>query len=500
MGMFEVDPKGLRKLLAGRDYGFIINELAQNAFDEEGVTELTIEIRPVDGKRQVRVLVADDSPNGFRRLSDAWTLFAESYKKGNPLQRGRFDLGEKLVISLCKQAEIVSTTGGVRFENNKRSTLRRKRERGTLVSLTVPATKAQQDEMEAAVQRLIAPKSIRVMFNGNPVNRQHPLRTFNAALPTVNVDEEGQLRPSRRQTDVKVYEANGSGAWLYEMGIPVVSIKATWTLDVQQKVPLNMDRDNVSPAFLRKLYAHTLNAMAEALPEEDAASDWVVQGTSAKEIEAEAFSAVLDKSMGKDRVIYDPSDPEANMKAASKGHTVVRGNQLSQGQRDNIRRMRNDGHDPLRPAGRVFPSPKPYSDDPDAPPVEVIPPSKYTERQKKVVAMAKHLFDQIIGEEVGTRNGKLYVRIVNTSNAFAAAFGGGTLDLNVRRLGHSFFDGTDQYALERVLRILIHEFAHHYSGNHLASEYHDALTNLGVRLSTRVKRGVYRRYGYVLNG
>ena len=34
MGMFEVDPKGLRKLLAGRDYGFTINELAQNAFDE----------------------------------------------------------------------------------------------------------------------------------------------------------------------------------------------------------------------------------------------------------------------------------------------------------------------------------------------------------------------------------------------------------------------------------------------------------------------------------
>ena len=393
MGMFEVDPKGLRKLLAGRDYGFIINELAQNAFDEEGVTDLTIEVRPIEGKRQVQVMVSDNSPNGFRRLSDAWTLFAESYKKGNPLQRGRFDLGEKLVISLCKRAEIVTTTGAVRFENNKRTTLRRKRDQGTLVSLWVPATKGQHEEMLTAAHRLIPPAGVEVSLNGTVVQAPEPIRVFTATLPTVNVDEEGQLRPSSRQAEVKVYASNGEGSWLYEMGIPVVQIEATWTLDVQQKVPLNMDRDNVSPAFIRKLYAHTLNEMAEDLPKEDAAKAWVVEGTGAKEIDSEAFAAVLDKSMGEDRVIYDPSDPEANMRAVSNGHTLVRGNQLSQGQRDNMRRFRSEGNDPLPPAGRLFPTSKPYSTDPDAEPVDVISPNKYTERQKKVVSMAKYLFD-----------------------------------------------------------------------------------------------------------
>lgn len=499
MGMFEVDPKGLRKLLAGRDYGFVINELAQNAFDEEGVTELAIEVRPVEGKRQVQVLVSDNSPNGFRRLSDAWTLFAESYKKGNPLQRGRFDLGEKLVISLCKRAEIVTTTGAVRFENNKRSTLRRKREQGTLVSLWIPATKAQHEELLRAAHRLIPPAGVTVTLNGVNLHTTLPIRTFKAKLPTVNVDEEGQLRPSERIAEVQVYEAvqswdNGQ-AWLYEMGIPVVPIKATWTLDVQQKIPLNMDRDNVTPSFRRKLYAHTLNAMAQELPKEDAAKPWVVEGTGAKEIEPETMSTVFDKSMGEKRVIYDPSDPEANMKAVSKGHTLVRGNQLSEGQRQNMRRFREAGHDPLPPAGRLFPSPKPYGDDPNGPPVEVIPPSKYTERQKEVVAMAKDIFGQIVTEAVG----ELSVRIVNTTNSFVACFGSGRMDLNVKRLGHSFFDGTDQKALERVLRIFVHEFAHHYSGNHLAEAYHDGLTRLGVRLSTRVERGVYRRYGYQLS-
>ena len=325
-----------------------------------------------------------------------------------------------------------------------------------------------------------------------------PVKTFKATLPTVNVDENAQLRRSNRIASVDVHEANGSGAWLYEMGIPVVPIKATWTLDVQQKVPLNMDRDNVSPAFLRKLFAHTLNAMADQLPKADAASDWVVTGTSAPEIKPEAFSAVMDRSIGEKRTIFDPSDREANQKAMSEGFTVVKGNQLSEGQRENIRRFRDAGHDPVRPSGRVFPTAKPYSDNPDAPPVEVVPQSKWTDRQKNVVRLAKHVFDEIVGAEVGTRTGKLDVRIVNTTNAFSAAYGSGTLDLNVRRLGHSFFDTTDQSGLVRVLDLLIHEFGHHYCGNHLDGAYYRALTALGARLAVSVPLRKYRTYGYTV--
>ena len=495
MGMFEVDPKGLRKLLAGRNHGLIINELAQNAFDEEGVTDLQIEIRPVPGKRQTQVMVSDNSPGGFSTLSDAWTLFAESYKKGNPLQRGRFDLGEKLVIALCKRAEIVTTTGAVRFENNKRTTLRRKRDVGTMVSLWIPTTIEQAQQLEDAVHMLRPPEGITITLNGERLSTDQPVETFNATLPTVNADDEGVLRPSARKTDVKVYEANGSGAWLYEMGIPVVQIQATWTLDVQQKVPLNLNRDNVSPAFLRKLYAHTLNSMADALPKEDAGADWVVQGTSAKEIEPEALSSVFDKSMGTKRVMFDPSDPEANMEAVSRGHTLVRGNQLSQGQRDNIRRMRKDGNDPLRPSGRMFPTPKPYSDDLFAPPADIIPPSKWTERQKKVVDMARFLFEEVVGD------GSLSVTIVNTSNGFLAAYSkrglsGGRLDLNVKKLGHRWFDDTSNGGLERVLDTILHEFGHHYSGNHLSMEYCNGLTRIGARLAVRVSPRKYRKYGY----
>jgi hypothetical protein len=43
-------------------------------------------------------------PGRVRDLSHAFTLFAESVKKGDAEKRGRFNLGEKLVLALCDEA------------------------------------------------------------------------------------------------------------------------------------------------------------------------------------------------------------------------------------------------------------------------------------------------------------------------------------------------------------------------------------------------------------
>jgi hypothetical protein len=40
----------------------------------------------------------------------------------------------------------------------------------------------------------------------------------------------------------------------------------------------------------------------------------------------------------------------------------------------------------------------------------------------------------------------------------------------------------EQGVTEEVDRLLIHEFGHQYSGDHLSEEYHDALCLLGARL------------------
>ena len=73
----------------------------------------------------------------------------------------------------------------------------------------------------------------------------------------------------------------------------------------------------------------------------------------------------------------------------------------------------------------------------------------------------------------------LTVSVVHTTNNFGACYGGGRLDFNLLRLGHKWFE---QGASEEVDRLLIHEFGHQYSGDHLSEEYHEALCLLGARM------------------
>src|ERR1039458_2432774 len=102
---FEVDKAGLAKLMAGRFKAFVLYELLQNAWDQN-VTRVDVTVTAAQGVRAALITVTDDDPDGFADLRDAYTLFAESRKKGNAAQRGRFNLGEKLVLALAKSAWI----------------------------------------------------------------------------------------------------------------------------------------------------------------------------------------------------------------------------------------------------------------------------------------------------------------------------------------------------------------------------------------------------------
>jgi hypothetical protein len=98
----DVDMDGLRKILERRGKELAVYELVQNAWDEN-VTKVEVTItRPENGRSEL--VVTDDSPEGFRDLTDSYTMFAESYKKADPDKRGAFNLGEKYVLALCDEA------------------------------------------------------------------------------------------------------------------------------------------------------------------------------------------------------------------------------------------------------------------------------------------------------------------------------------------------------------------------------------------------------------
>ena len=100
------------------------------------------------------------------------------------------------------------------------------------------------------------------------------------------------------------------------MGIPVVTTGDRFHVDIQQKVPLNMDRDNVTPSYLRKVRTAVLNHTHEMLSEEEASANWVSVALADKNVEPEAVKTVVTSRFGKGAVAFDPRDHEANHRAS----------------------------------------------------------------------------------------------------------------------------------------------------------------------------------------
>jgi hypothetical protein len=250
------------------------------------------------------------------------------------------------------------------------------------------------------------------------------------------------------------------------MGLPVVETGDRWHVSVGQKVPLNRDRDNVKPAYLQAVRVAVLNAAYDLLTtEEDATARWCKLAGSDPRCSDEAIKHLVRLRFGEKVAAPDPSDVEAMKRFQSEGGTIVVG--LSKGEWANVRRS-----GAVLPAGRICPTAKPYSAGPNAEGVTIIPEEKWTEGMKNIVGYARFLARELMQVS-------LTVSMVHTTNAFAACYGAGRLDFNVLRLGYRWFE---QGATENVDRLLIHEFGHQYSGDHLSGDYHEALCRLGAGL------------------
>jgi len=196
-GWFEVDRDGLRDLVAGRDYGFVANELLQNAFDEE-VSHVAIAVSEIE-RGKIFVVVTDNSAAGFSRLDHAWTLFAPSKKKSDATKRGRFNLGEKYVLAIATSAVIETTTGRVSFSETGRRSFypEKKTTSGSIVSVEIPVTPEQREEIVAAIRRILVPENVRLVFDNaregtTIVPGRKPIATATKTLSTVLAGADGK--------------------------------------------------------------------------------------------------------------------------------------------------------------------------------------------------------------------------------------------------------------------------------------------------------------------
>lgn len=471
---FEVDKKGMAMVFARKGKAFVITELWQNAVDEN-TAQVDMTLEPL-GNGKYRMAVEDDSPEGFADLAHAYTLFAESAKKSDPTKRGRFNLGEKLVIAMCEESSVQTTKGTVVFTENGRRHLTKKRKAGSLFTGTLRLTESEAKDIERAVHSLISPPGVTTTFNMEKVQERKPIRTFEAKLRTEISDEDGRLKPTTRKTKVEIYEAlKGETPAIYEMGIPVVETGDRFHVNIGQKIPLNTDRDNVPPGFLRDVRVEVLNHVYDLLKPADHKAAWVTNAMEDERCDPEAVSAAFKGRFGEKAVIFDPNDPEANKIAMEQGYSVVPGGALPKAAWKQVK-----GAEVALPAGQVTPSPNPNEDDAD---IEVMDPDHYPEVVEQVVTFAKRLGAHLLHADVK-------VRVANDPTwAFNATYGprkkgaAGLLTLNLGRLGYKWFEGD----VEPILDLLIHEYGHHYCSDHLDHKYLHALSALGAR-STMLAR------------
>lgn len=466
---FEVDRDGLRKLLRRRGMAFVVHELVQNCWDSNAKI-VEVELLPIPGKPYCRLRVEDDDPDGFKNLRHAYVLFAESEKKGDPGKRGRFNLGEKLVIAACEESEIWTTKGRVTFDREGRAWSNSSascRERGTIFSATIRMTREEMSEVSVAVRRLLPPKGVATTFNGERLVDREPLTWIEATLPTEIADEEGYLRRTTRKTIVNVYEKReGEPSMLYEMGIPVVETEDPWSIEVTQKIPLNSDRDGVTPAYHRELRVAVVNAVHAQLSAEQAASPAVQDALSDSRIESSAVKSILTKQFGEKRAVFDMQDREANAHAFNEGFAVIPGSAFTKEQWSQIRRA-----EAAPPAGRLFPSPKFYSEGGE--PAQFVAEEDWTSGMTNIADYAEALGQKLIKRCIRVRFEK-----GRMTAPFAANYGGATLTFNLDRLGKAWFDCGPR---EAVNDLLIHELSHEF-GSHLTEEFDHALSRLGAKM------------------
>lgn len=471
---FQVDRRGLAKLIERRDVwlGAVVLELYQNAVDNDHVRRVDIDVEAVPGRPLVVVRVTDDHPEGFAELASAWTLFADSERKADPTKRGRFCLGEKLVAAVAVDMLIETTKGTVHFGEAGRTVNHRpRRDAGSRVTVTLRATRSEIGLMDDVVGRVLAPEGVTVTYRGEELAHRIPVTTFQCALPTEVSDTEGVLRRRVRETTVRAYERRGDEAWLYELGIPIVALPDDrFDLDVGQKVPVTMERDNVPESYLRTLRVHAANALTDRIGASDAHSPWVRDALADSRASDAMVAAAITARFGPKVASYDVRDQESNKAAVSMGYTVVKGGQLSAAEWESVRRA-----GVLQPAGKVAPTRRTTYDVGAI--CEILAPSDWTPGMRVVA-----LYTQLLAVEFGI--GAVTVDIVSDPAGGYSAMYSRTdkvVTFNVASLGPDWFARAVPSMDEAHDDLILHELGH-AEGGHLDASYHAALTRFGAKL------------------
>ncbi|MCP9808711.1 hypothetical protein KBY58_04605 [Cyanobium sp. HWJ4-Hawea] len=144
------------------------------------------------------------------------------------------------------------------------------------------------------------PAGVELEVNGSLISGRSITHMINTSLSTEVYDPGSQSwkKPSRRTAIHLVPAAGDEQPTIYEMGIPVAALdwSVPYHCDIQQRVPMNPNRDAVASGYPLKLHVACLPTL---IGEMDAASikdDWV--GTAGRRCDTAVQQQILTRAFG----------------------------------------------------------------------------------------------------------------------------------------------------------------------------------------------------------
>lgn len=443
-----VDEDGLRK---NSSLAKAISELAQNGIDTDA-TLVTIDITP-DGKGKGRVIVVDNDPVGFVRLSDAYTLLAPSTKAGDDTKAGVFNVGEKEFLSFAVEGRIDSMSGSVIFDAKGRRAGRTPTSIGSRHDFTLRMTLVEQAEMVARLHEIIVRDAVEIRVNGTPVPHRPVLFETMVSLPLMVADPADPYhfvtRP--RMTRVTIHEAGGRGPLLHVLGMPVQPIDLPYSVNVHGRLKLDQARDTAQAkdvAAIRAAVANTL-AAADQLSADDA-TEWAAS-TIGRHSTAEATRKIMGLQYGDDFLTAGVK-PGPNADAVSAGRKLVYTAKLPEETRDAIKRVQA-----IDPGFAPTPAKAGFGDGLDTgSPGTAVERARWTPDAERLVTWAEAAYRDLTGRP-------LVVTIYDggTNGAHGSA-SDDHLNLYVHNLGWAWFEPGNE---QDQMNLTIHEFGHLVAAN-----------------------------------
>ena len=412
-----------------------IEKKAVDAAERERAT------RPWDVKRGLAVWTVEDNGPGFSDIADAWTIWGWTPKRGQPDVRGRFNLGEKEIISIAKWAKVDTVGTRVDFPEDGGRVIQHGngRKRGTVITVALEMTEDEVAETLEVLRRFLTPKGLTYTVDGEDVPYREPAHELRRRLPTVIQDSpEEPVRNTSRVADVRVIEPRRTAlSYLYEMGIPVQPIDCTHDVDVGQKIPLPPNRDTVRDTYLQDIYSAVLTVTGAELSDDLASEVWVQAAVEDPDTPDEVVKDVMEKKLGPKAVLWS-SDLMANERAETAGYGVVRAQSLSP-----VERERYAGVGLQRASVAFGVDVEEKAVDPD-------------ERMENVGLYAHWLAAHLLHVQ-------LRVSFYRSETHVQAEYADGLLRFNVARIADDWWDGPPA---ERHTELILHEIAHHGEKEH----------------------------------